>query len=743
MADDYKVEATLDLKTSNARKNAKQAALVFDDLGKRTEWLGREFLKGSGKARRLGAQLGSGNKRLGQFGQTAAKVNKQLDRFAKNAEKSAKSTRGIGDRGPAALNRAASAAGRLGSRIRSAAAFSGHLLAKLIAIGGAYITIRSLTNAARGFVGETIRANSEMQDMLVSLGTLRASIDNMTFDEALSSSTALQRRLNLIAAQSPATGTQLTSIFTGVYGPLRRAGTGMQDLLTFTRNAASVGRVLGVDYQQLSRDVSMMATGVAGTDVKTFRLLRSMGLLTQTTQEWNRMALTDPARAARELIRAFNELGGPAAEAFGRTWTGVSSTFRGLIEHFMRIFTGPTFEKLTKRLGEINRFLLNNRKHIEALLGTYGRLVAEGFDQVVGRLQRLFDYAITNMDRIAATIDRAISGTRRLMPHIARIAKNLALFFIVARVLGPLLGAVGAIGSMLSGLAGVGGMLGIGGGGAAAAAGGGAAAAGGGAVAALGAILLPVIGIAAGALMVFVGVLTTAYFTVTRWGNQIMKVIQPLMPALTALGGVFWELGSIVFSLMDHVFSFIGISLMQSLWPSIMSVANIFMALLPYIRQFLYILRTNVAALGRVVERTAQRTFDFMSNVNRATGALRFFTSFLQRMGMPGIGAAPGGGVPTAGGPVSGFMAEARGWVRQAEKTMGALGVDDEGRPTTGRPPPGRGGTNIDMRHSRINVRQDLRGEDPDRIMVAMMDDVARQSVQRTTSPFTPALVRG
>ncbi len=48
----------------------------------------------------------------------------------------------------------------------------------------------------------------------------------------------------------------------------------------------------------------------------------------------------------------------------------------------------------------------------------------------------------------------------------------------------------------------------------------------------------------------------------------------------------------------------------------------------------------------------------------------------------------------------------------------------------------------IDMRGSRIEIKQDFRDADPDRIALQLMNDLAREAESRTQSPFAPAFSR-
>ncbi len=71
----------------------------------------------------------------------------------------------------------------------------------------------------------------------------------------------------------------------------------------------------------------------------------------------------------------------------------------------------------------------------------------------------------------------------------------------------------------------------------------------------------------------------------------------------------------------------------------------------------------------------------------------------------------------------------------------GGLGLEEAPGATTakrGKPP----APVIDMRGSRITIKQDFRDADPDRIALHMMNDLARAAESRTQSSFAPALSR-
>lgn len=611
----------------------------------------------------------------------------------------------------------------LGSQFRSVQTNVGGLFGKLMAVGGAYVGINALTNAVRSFSSKVLETNQNVEDMIVALSGLMASAERISFAQAQREAGGLFRQLNDIAVQSPATAQDLMGIFRGVYGPLRRAGTGMQDLLTFSRDAASVGAMLQVDYEQLSRDIAGMATGVAGLDNKTFRLLRSMGLITEDTKAWNKMATEDSARAARRLLEVFEQLGGPAAQAFGRTWTGVSSTFKGIVQNLVRIFTGPAFRVITLRLKAVNEFLLKYRSRIESVLARFGTSIAEKLDRVFDKIQAQFRWIFNNFDKIKTTFDAVLKKFDELKPLMATIAKIMLALKAVT------IGFAAA-----TGLANIAGGLGLGAGGAAAgtAAGAGAAGAGGilaGLLTSLSTAVAPVLAIfsalASGATML--------WLAVTEYGDAIRTAFEGSLPIKEMFADIVDDLKVFADGLWEFIkpiWAMVGSLVIQAFIAAIRGAFGV-------LKVFTGILRTigvTLKMLAPIIRPVADALHTMGSAVIFLIGELGNLIKYIgdipnkinQALGIEGPPAAVTAGAPMA--TMRQPQVPAQNFARIAET------IRTE-RPTT-QP------TNIDMRNSRIVVNQEFADADPDRVWIQMRNGLEGEINSRTQSAFVNPFAR-
>jgi hypothetical protein len=645
------------------------------------------------------------------------------------------------------LKKISNTVGTLANRFARANSNSTRMIRSLIAIGGAYRGIRALGSAMKSFLFSSVEANTSIENIIVSLGTLLSSIEQISFQRATQEAHGLFRRLENIAVQSPATATQLADIFLGVYGPLRRAGAGMQELLDLSRNAAAVGSVLRVDYAQMTRDIGMMATGVAGVDVKTFRLLRSMGLITETTEEWNKMAKEDSAKAAERLLEVFNELGGPAAEAFASTWTGVSSTFKGLVQQFQRALTGPAFTVLRDNLKKVNDFLLKYRSGIERVLKSFGEHMGFVLEKAFGKLQKGFNWVISNLDHIAATMDRLINRFNELRPLLAQIGKVLLAAKIITIAIGPILSIFGTISGALSGLIGL-----TGGGGVAAAGGaaaGGAAAGGFGAIfASLSTAILPIISV----LSILGVVFTSVWLGVKKFGDYIITAWQ----GVNDLSGIMQKVGEDFIVFFEGLWAFFKPTL--EAFGSI--IVQVVIAGLRIMMGVVSILSVNLRALGmamkwlgeNVIPHIAEALHEAISVIVFLFGLLgdtiTMLTSVIRNAAIK-IGLITGEqrvitddmvDEQRETGRQTGTMADLLAEIRRIFRGEGQEPGEMPQLP--GRPPGARGGTNIDMRGSRITVQQDFREADPDRVWIQMQNAFQREVFSRTQSGFVAPLSR-
>lgn len=727
MSEDYKVEAEIVLKgMAQTARDSKRAAVEVEKLG-------RAIVKAQRETQQFAARRDAD--RLRNFGRQIRLVAQEMQRQERAAKRAEAASRRAAAEAARAQREAARmmssvSAGfsRVGGAMTGVSRTIGRIALGLgaLGIGAAYVGLRIARTMVTDIGLRALQANSQVEDMITSLASVRQYVEGVDFATAQEGARGVYRELERLAAASPGTAADLATIYNSIYGPMRAAGTSLAQLNTLSRDAVAVGAALGVDYQQVARDMNMMATGAAGQDVKTFRLLKSMGLIRENTQQWNAMAQANPAEASRRMVQMFAQLGGPAAEAYGRTWTGISSSFQDLMNQFGRLLTAPAFEVLKERLAAVVAYLQRHQTWIRSTLTTMGNHIGVVFRGIIDRGQRAYEYILTHFDAIHARFDRLVSRVRELLPLIGRVAKGVGLAAVGLRAGGAGLSTMGAVGGGISTLA----TMGIGGGGAAA---GGTAALGSGTIAAS----LSTIAAAAAPLAAIFGAVAVGAVAVWRaivnFGSSLRIFLAPVWEDFRAIGADLRAFFSGLWDVIDPILSFIGVGLIGN-------VATPLRIILPIIRLATTALRVFGLALSWAGDNVIRPVFTVLSEVVMGAiglfgllgDAIRGLVDWLRDL-LP-AGTIPGGWTePTLttrpSDPFAGLGQ--RGGGGGAPSPFGA---------TPGARPEVT--VNQDMRGSTIRVEQEFRDADPDRVLIQMRDALAGEAVRRISSPFVPSLTR-
>jgi hypothetical protein len=422
------------------------------------------------------------------------------------------------------------------------------------------------------------------------------------------------------------------------------------------------------------------------------------------------------------------------------------------MEQFARVFSGPGFRVVVRQMRRLNDFLLRYRAGIEGVLETFGRGIAGLMDTSINRISTTFQGVLANLESIGARIDSIIATVRRIAP-IARgmviggIALKLAAGALgtAFAVAGGLFSAIGPLMTVLTPLLGGGGLAGaLGIGGAAAA---GTAAAGGAAVVGTGGIAaIAAVGAAFVALQAIVFALVGAIPAVVGLFIAVYRNGQFFAAQLRTIGPMLWEtvenFWAALVSLYEAVSPFLetlGLLIGGVLIVAIRGNAGLFLFLSRVIRVVAAGFSAMMSMLSPVFDRLRAAFMSLFGWLGAFATALRQLVSFI-----PGVQAAAGvirGAAPAGGGrgPVESAFSRLIAGFRDAMNRGADAQSPTEG---TGRAPGARPTTNVDMRGSRIEVRQEFREADPDRVWVSMRDALEREAIQRTTSGFAPALTR-
>lgn len=642
------------------------------------------------------------------------------------------------------------------------------VVSRLVAVGAAYVGINAITSGVKSLALGILAANADAEAMQAALATVYSAVEKVSFKQATEDAKLLFKTLEKVAIVSTATAPELMQVFQGIYGPLRNAGLSIQQIVDTTNNAAVAASALGVDFAQASRDISAMARGTAGLDVKTFSLLQSMGLIKETTEQWNKLA---PDKRAKKLMDVMGKIGGQAAEAYGRTWKGLSSTFVDIMGAFKRAFGTAVFERMKSTLEKVNKYLLENRERIEAYLRVLGERVGTIFDHVIARAASMYTNVVANIGAISARMAALFARFNELKPTIMagmKFAGALSLASSAFSMLAPVLSAlltsiswlVGVIGS-ISAAGGIGAAL----------------ASAGTAVSAFGAAALA----AAGPIAIVVAVIVALIAGFIRFRVQLAALAAPLWETLKSIGAQFKTVFRDLWKAVKPLLEILGGAIIASVilylrlfaWyidkfvmPGLKLLARVVRwlveeILIPVFKGLEPVIDVIITALGWLadkIEALVGAIGDAINWIGDKLGGIGDMA--LGADEIPDLESRPGRGMDDtialmAGENPADIIARNRRLrgsegpsvkpmdPKKAQREMEAI-MEAERRKKREAEVLGKERPTVhnDFRGSKITVKQEFREADPDNVWVQFRDGLEHEAVARTRSGFADALAR-
>lgn len=629
----------------------------------------------------------------------------------------------------------------LRQELAAATTAAGSLWGRMLAIGGAYVGLGAGINMVSQLTRSTVQYTASLERMGVGLTTVLAAVEGLNWEQATKRSQLAFEFLKEAAVISPAGPQELFSIFQGIVGPIESAGFSMQKVLDITMDTVSAASALNVDFAQAQRDISLMVRGAAGMDVKLFSLLRSMNLITESTEDWNKK-LTAEDRVTK-LSEALSEFG-QAGDKYAKSFSGVNATFRGIVDELGRAAFSPVMDTIAVKLDKLNDYLIENRGQIESTLRTMGESAANALSKVIDSSVTAFNFVTNNWSDIIKKIDETVGKLQSLAPV-------MALAYGGHKLVG-MSGGYGAVGSaMLSGggaAAGVPaktaeGMLASGfsqgqdgkwgdsagkfvsAGGAAA----GAGAAGSGIGATLSAAMGPISVALTGVAMV--AAFASDHFQAFQqiWSNATTGIGSDLMDLWTAIKEALLPLlknwGGAISMVLVPAFQVL-VFVFRLLVKGLTLVINVFGAIYSWIYDKLSPMFTFVLDLF----------VGFGEALQKLASILGFETQKIRDLAK-------------ADDPEKAkYEGDFNDWVARGHRGLSLFGGTDPDMAKQAellRTPGARSTTQVnnDFRGSKISVKQDFKGRhDPDRIVQAMMTDLTRQAEMRISSGYVSALTR-
>lgn len=590
----------------------------------------------------------------------------------------------------------------------SAASGISSLLRTVVGFGSAYVGVRALTSATRALVTESFSYASVLEKQRTSLGAILAATQPMYMAIADSQQRmamagklgdAIFRQLQGDALKSVATGQELFGIYAAIAGPLAGAGAKLSEIRQITNDTVSAASVLGVDFGQASRDIMLMATGAAGMDTMLFRMLKSTNAIKEDAKAWNGLLPEERLKKIKTALAGY----APAAKAFEQTLPGITSSFVDFMQRFRGALMAGPLESLRKSLVSLVGIFQQHQDRILSLLTVMGNGFARFLDPVLNAFTYATEWLIANWDRIGIRIENSLARIKKFAGDFAPTAKFVG-GAMLAKSVTPTALTGAAAGAATTGIK---------------------------------------------DLMVYMG---TWVKQLRALGFGITDMIWPLAILAGIIGAVSDQWVAMVFFLtplwailQDVIGTVLGLAaaIGGALWPVLKIIGVVlvssFVVLIGIVGAFfkiVWVLTKAIISVLTVMFEYINKGFTWV--YDHIKGVLAGLAKFMG--GVLDIGYDSNKPGQSNGSWMQGFQDSFKkafeGFESQKKSDESLIAQGEQGAPDA------RKTTINDFRGSKIEVKQDFRSADPDRVWLQMVSGVNEAAERRLSSVLAPEYSR-
>ena len=233
-------------------------------------------------------------------------------------------------------------------------------------------------------------------------GMLEASNTTSSWSESMGLSASLMSQIRRDAAVLPGEAEDFVTIFRAGLPKMLENGLDPAAAAKLSNRTGAVGITMGIDAEQIGRDVNLIMGGHAGAHVRTWTAMqdavrragKELHLAAGSAKEFNKLSGADRVRVWEKAVGKYQHM----IDAFQDTWSAQFGTLSSNITDLFRIGGQPLFEESKGALKDINTWFDANRTSIlstaralgDALAGAFhrGRDAAGGLGDTLLKLAR-------------------------------------------------------------------------------------------------------------------------------------------------------------------------------------------------------------------------------------------------------------------------------------------------------------------------------------------------------------------
>lgn len=319
------------------------------------------------------------------------------------------------------------------------------LFGGLTMVGGA--AIAGVGYGIQKWIRSGIDFNKEMETSELAIATILSTVKKTPLEGELLNAKQAMLDLNRVAAEAPGELTDIVGIFQQMAGPLTVGKADMQDMYKATKGTAILAGLLKRSFNDTGAAMSKLTAGQMEMGNDIHMMLKSMGLITESTAEWKALLPEQRVKRVMQMLKTFEGSG----ERVGKTWEATSSTTSSLIKMLAGSFTRKMFDNMTSGLTNFNDKFFKNQKMWLDKAGEFGAKFGQAIHFVVAQVKdvgadivKLVRRVQKRFEGLGMTIDNSI------LKQIASVAVKVAA---VAVAMSPVITVVGFLGSKLMAVA--------------------------------------------------------------------------------------------------------------------------------------------------------------------------------------------------------------------------------------------------------------------------------------------------
>ncbi len=264
--------------------------------------------------------------------------------------------------------------------------------------GSAFAGLRSIVAGVFAFKGvgmlkdALIGTNAALESTKVGMAAIIGSKLHVSFERAEGAAARLVEDYRQIAKSSPGTANDFIDMNNAISGAVLGSGGNIKQLKSLTTGAVIGAKAFGIRADMAGLDITQALTGKIEMKDRFARMLVEPLM---SVKKFNKLSAEDRMATLNKALNS--PVMKAAAEKYGKSWDGVTSTLKDNISIAFQKIGLPLFQRISKEIARWNVWIEKNQATIQALASKFSGALVSGFNAVRGAVSWIIDNRKTLM----------------------------------------------------------------------------------------------------------------------------------------------------------------------------------------------------------------------------------------------------------------------------------------------------------------------------------------------------------